>query len=179
MVSGPTEMVNESLCSHSLKIDSSVIERNDCGLVNEIKNFWNNESIGIKSNTLQQGAMEKFKDEGRFIDNRYEIKLPFREGNSPVPDNYSLSQKRLARQLNRLKDDKEIAQKYDDVITEQLKEGIIERVTEEDCATPSVGTIAYQPQQNALRPDKETTKLREVFDASAKHKREGLSLNDV
>ena len=39
-----------------------------------------------------QGAVEKFKDEVRFIDNRYEIKLPFMEGYSPVPDNYSLSQ---------------------------------------------------------------------------------------
>ena len=179
VVSGPTEMVSESLCSFSLKIDSSVIERNDYGLVNEIKNFWNNESIGIKSNTLEQGAIEKFKEEVKFIDNRYEIKLPFKEGHSPVPDNYSLSQKRLARQLNRLKEDKEIAQKYDDVITEQLREGIIERVTKEDCAATSVGTITYLPHQHVLRPDKETTKLRVVFDASAKHKGEGLSLNDV
>ena len=109
VVSVPTEMVSENLCSHSLKIDSSVIERNDYGLVNEIKNFWDNESIGIKSNTLEQGAVEKFKDEVRFIDNRYEVKLPFMEGHSPVPDNYSLSQKRLTRQLSRLKEDKEIA----------------------------------------------------------------------
>ena len=179
VVSGPTEMVSENLCSHSLKIDSSVIERNDYGLVNEIKNFWNNESIGIKSDTLEQGAVEKFKDEVRFIDNRYEVKLPFMEGHSPVPDNYSLSQKRLTRQLSRLKEDKEIAQKYDEVIKEQLREGIIERVTKEDYAGPSVGAVTYLPHQHVLRPDKETTKLRVVFDASAKHKGEGLSVNDV
>ena len=39
-------MVSDNLCSHSLKMDSSVIERNDYGVVNEIKNFLNNESIG-------------------------------------------------------------------------------------------------------------------------------------
>ena len=57
------------------------------------------------------------------------------------------------------------------MIKEQLREGIIERVTKEDYAAPSVGAVTYLPQQHVLRPDKETTKLRVVFDASAKQKK--------
>ena len=178
VVSGPTEMVSENSYSHLLKIDANVIERED-GLLNEIKNFWNNESIGIKNNMIEQGVLEKFEEDVRFVDNRYEIKLPFKEGHSPVPDNYSLTRKRLTTQLSRLKEDEEIAQKYDKVIREQLSEGIIERVNESESIAPKVGMITYLPHHQVLRPERETTKLRVVFDASAKWKGEGLSLNDV
>ena len=110
VVSGPTDMVSESLYYHSLKIDSNVSERHDYGLVNAVKNFWNNDSIGISSNTVEQGAIEKCKDEVKFTENRCKPNLPVKEGHSPLPDGYSLSQKRLTRQLNRLKEDMEIAQ---------------------------------------------------------------------
>ena len=46
-----------------------------------------------------------------------------------------------------LTEDKKIAQKYDGVIKEQLKEGTIEGVTENDCATPSGGAVIYLTHQ--------------------------------
>ena len=42
----------------------------------------------------------------------------------------------------------------------------------------NIGMVTYPPHHHALRPDKETTKLRVVFDASAKCKG-SLSINDV
>ena len=53
------------------------------------------------------------------------------------------------------------------MIKEQLREGIIERVTKEDCAAPSVGTVTYLPHQHVLRPDKETIKLSKLIRVDA------------
>ena len=121
---------------------------------------------------------ESFEEEIHFTDNRYEIKLPFNDGHPLVPDNYSLAQKRFSRQLGRLQEDKDIAEKYNEVIKDQLLEGIIERVKESIHDATKVGMVTYLPHHHVLRPDKEDTKLRVVFDASAKCKG-SFSLNDV
>ena len=115
----------------------------------------------------------------RFIDNRYEVKLPFKDGHSSVLDNYSLAQKMLSRQLMKLNEDSEVAKKYDEVIKGAIKQGIIERIDESDRVTSKVRMVTYLPHHHVLRPDKETTKLRVVFDKLAKYKAEGISLNDV
>ena len=121
---------------------------------------------------------ERFEEEIHFTDNRYEIKLPFNDGHPLFLDNYSLAQKRLSRQLGRLQEDKDIAEKYNEVIKDQLREGIIERVKESIHDATKVGMVTYLPHHHVLRPDKEDTKLRVVFDASAKCKG-SFSLNDV
>ena len=63
---------------------------------------------------------------------------------------------------------------YDDVIKDQLKSGIIEKVDKEESVAS--GKVLYLPHREVIRLDKETTKLRVVFDASAKST--GPSLND-
>ena len=62
--------------------------------------------------------------------------------------------------------------KYNHVFVEQLKQGIIEE-TPEDC---KVGECHYLPHHAVFREDKNTTKIRIVFDASGRS--EGPSLND-
>ena len=57
-------------------------------------------------------------------------------------------------------------EEYDSVIKDQLNKGIIERV---DSSEPSItGRTHYIPHHPVIRRDKETTKLRVVYDASAK-----------
>ena len=63
---------------------------------------------------------------------------------------------------------------YDDVIQDQLKDGVIEKVNKEEYSPP--GQVHYLPHREVIRYDKDTTKLRVVFDASAKAN--GPSLND-
>ena len=60
------------------------------------------------------------------------------------------------------------------VIQQQRKMGIIEKVEHPDEVTST--RVHYLPHHAVLRQDKETTKLRVVYDASAKE--EGLSLNE-
>ena len=68
----------------------------------------------------------------------------------------------------------ELLHKYDGVIQEQLKEGIIERVD----ANTATGLKHYIPHHAVITSQKTTTKLRVVFDASAKTSPENKSLNE-
>ena len=60
------------------------------------------------------------------------------------------------------------------MIKTQLQQGIVELV--EEAATADISGVHYLPQHAVIRRDKTTTKLRIVYDTSAKTN--GLSLND-
>ena len=109
---------------------------------------------------------------------RYEVRLPFKETHPPLPDSYQLSKTRLESLVRRLKSNPELLRQYDQVIQEQLQVNIIEPVSNEERFTKkdSPRRIHYLPHRAVLRMDKTTTKLRVVYDASAK--KDGPSLND-
>jgi len=71
----------------------------------------------------------------------------------------------LRSQVNRLSRNDKHLQKYDAVIQDQVQEGIVEVVPNEDCTNT---LKQYIPHHEVLTPEKTTTKLRIVFDASAK-----------
>ena len=70
----------------------------------------------------------------------------------------------------------EISKHYNDVIQEQLKQEFIEPV--EQGVNSGVGKVHYIPHHEVIRVDKETTKLRVVYDASARAGKNSPSLND-
>ena len=92
-----------------------------------------------------------------------------------LPDNHNLSLKRLHKLKGRLSKNESLLKRYDDVFKEQLRTGIIEEV-EEPC---EVGMVTYLPHKEVVREDKESTKLRIVFDASAKVDSTSPSLNEI
>ena len=63
--------------------------------------------------------------------------------------------------------------KYDNIIEDQIKSGVVEPAN--DVLVP-VGNVHYLPHREVVREDKNTTKIRIVYDASAKDP--GTSLND-
>ena len=63
---------------------------------------------------------------------------------------------------------------YDDVMQNQLKDRVIEKVNKEEYLPP--GQVHYLPDREVICYDRDTTKLRVVFNASAKVN--GSSLND-
>ena len=131
------------------------------------------ESIGIhleKENSVYQ----QFEEEIRFTDGRYEVKLPWKPDHPVLPDNYFLSKKRLQGLLTKLKQNSELFKEYDSIIKTQEEMGIIERVSDEEC---TVGRTHYLPHHAVVRQDKATTKVRVVYDASAKI-HQGVSLNN-
>ena len=90
-------------------------------------------------------------------------------------DNFNLSKNRLISLLSRLKRDPEVMKEYHAVIQEQLKSGTVERV--EETVAGEVGEVHYLPHHSVVYQEKQTTKLRVVYDASAQEKG-GPSLHD-
>ena len=75
--------------------------------------------------------------------------------------------------MRRLRQEPALLEQYDHTIKEQLEKGIIETV---DPLEPTASKVHYLPHHAVVRTDKTTTKLRVVYDASARST--GPSLND-
>ncbi|CAB4017874.1 E3 ubiquitin- ligase DZIP3, partial [Paramuricea clavata] len=136
-----------------------------------VEKLWDYETLGIKH---EEEASELLNDSIHFNGQRYSLSLPWKEGHSLLPSNYSCSVQRLKGQLLRLKKEPEGLQEYDRVIKEQLELGIIEPVVELERADK----IHYLPHHAVVRKDAKTTKVRVVYDASSKETKKGVSLND-
>ena len=139
-------------------------------LSKRVEQFWDLDTVGITEN--ESTVYEKFLSEVKFVNCRYEVRLPFKEDHPLIEDNYMLSLNRLKEQRIKLDKDKHLLEQYDDVMKKQLQLGIIEEAT----TNPVLGEVTYLPHRAVIRKDRITTKLRVVFDASAKLK--GPSLNE-
>ena len=75
--------------------------------------------------------------------------------------------------MGKLKKDRKIFEQYHNLIKEQLAEGIIERVTRQPNSKEY-----YIPHKLVIRENAESTKMRIVYDASAKSNCPSPSLNE-
>lgn len=82
---------------------------------------------------------------------------------------------RSRSQVNRLSRNDEHLQKYDAVILDQEQNGIVEVFPDEDYTNTMK---LYIPHHKVLTPEKTATRLRTVFDASAKTRKKNESLNE-
>ena len=170
MLSGPTGVAEPEESTVSLVNAQTLwIE----GIINKeldstLRSFWELESLGIEE-VANDPVYDRFASTLQVKNERYEVSLPWREYHDDLPDNYSLSRRRLHGLLKRLQQNPEVLREYDSIICEQLERGIVEEVKD-----PEV--THYLPHHAMIRQDKETTKVRVVYDASARSS--GPSLND-
>ena len=172
VLSGPAETdgrdkLTASLTTHTLQVNTVGNEETEAVL----RSFWELESLGIQESS--DSVYDHFISSILLKEKRYEVSLPWREYHEPLLDNYELSFKRLQSLLRRLKQYLVILKEYDAIIHDQLDKGIVEKVGQPD---DMPGRIHYLPHHAVIRQDKETTKLRVVYDASARSR--GPSLND-
>ena len=156
--------------THTLRVDTQQHEISN--LDDTLRSFWELESLGIKE--PDRSVYTEFGENTCFRDGRYEVSLPWKDPHPTFPDNYQLSFKRLQGLLRRLRQNPTILQEYDSTIRHQIEQGIVEVV--EDPQSNVTGRVHYLPHHAVIRRDKETTKLRIVYDASARSN--GPSLND-
>ncbi|XP_037296552.1 uncharacterized protein LOC115448841 [Manduca sexta] len=143
--------------------------------LNEVKRLWDLESIGITDSPTSSRDEEAVKQFNKTIvlkDNRYHVQWPWTELVPSLSNNLGLVWGRL-KSLTRRLDNTEL-KAYDAVLQEQLRDGIIELVSNPNA--PRTHPIHYLPHHCVRHRDK-PEKLRIVYDASAKTG-DGLSLNE-
>ena len=175
VLSGPVEGVAQEstainfVSTHTLRVDAFTEQQS---LEEGLRRFWELESLGILKD--EQSVYDTFTQQISFKQGRYEVHLPWKESHPLLPDNYELCRKRLNGLLRRLNQTPEQLHQYDAVIRDQLRQGVVEVVP--DPTVFEEGRVHYLPHHAVVRHDKQTTKLRVVYDASAKI--DGPSLND-
>ena len=173
--------------SDELRISSNLVIQGHCEtlavkntksdeLVDNLKRFWEIDSMGTNDDENENKEHEILKDID-FVNKRYQVRLPWVENElmPPLPEDYNLCKGRLNSPLFRLRKDPDLLKQYDAVFQEQLSTGIIEIVPESEYQDKNVHFIAHQP---VIRKDRDTTKTRVVFDASAKDCEQQFCLND-
>ena len=136
------------------------------------------ETIGIRDPltlTNDDEALAKFNESICFKDGRYQVQWPWKCKNPDLPENFDVVMSRFKSLERRLQRKKDLMRKYDDVIQNQVKQGIIETVLD---TTEGRNFKHYLSHHPVLSSAKHTTKLRVVYDASLKAKKGDNSLNN-
>ncbi|KAK3742407.1 hypothetical protein QZH41_020716, partial [Actinostola sp. cb2023] len=121
----------------------------------------------------QDNVYEEFKEQlKRDPVGWYETGLPWKGNHPSLPNNKEGSLKRLNSIVRKLERQQLFGQ-YDDIIKDQIAQGIVEPASEH-----VEGREFYIPHKPVLRETAESTKLRIVYDASARAYDNAPSLND-
>ncbi|XP_054706701.1 uncharacterized protein LOC129216512 [Uloborus diversus] len=143
-----------------------------CGLINEaelsreIKKFWEIESI---DETDQFTSSEEIECNEHFLkthkrdqSGRFVVQMPFKQDPRLLGDSKQIAIKRLNSLWNRLNKNPKLADLYCKFMTEYERLGHMERVME----TKDPAPCYYLPHRGVYRPEKNSTKLRVVFNDS-------------
>ncbi|XP_070528967.1 uncharacterized protein [Cardiocondyla obscurior] len=144
-------------------------------LENLITKFWTIEEIPIdKPISKEEADCETFftKTVSRNHDGRYIVHLPFRESNKQLGESRSIAIKRLLTLERKLNMNLTLKHEYTQVIEEYKNLKHISKVEDID------DNGFYMPHHVVIKESSNTTKVRVVFDASAKTSN-GQSLNDI
>ena len=143
----------------------------------KLRKFWELEHIGILSSKQQltpdeQAAWEKVSEWRIFDGQRYQVAVPWKEERPFLVSNRPLAERRPHQIERKLAKDEKIATAHQQVIDEYLQKNYIRPIPPTEEKSKSEWLLPHFP---VIRPDRATTKVRIVFDASATY--QGRSLN--
>ena len=144
-----------------------------------LEDFWQLESIGIQESPTESDdtkALNRLNETLSFENGRYSVTWPWKKEKPDLPENHGLALGRLKSLINRMKRNPDLVEKYTEIIEEQLKRGIIEMVSPKVQSNNAIKH--YIPHHAVINPSKATTKVRIVYDVSAKTRPEHWSLNE-
>lgn len=151
-----------------------IVEDNDY-----LKRFWELEDdIPMCKEKLQTNDEKRCEEmfaatTVRDEDGRYVVRLPFNDENPVVENSLRIAERRFLALEKRLQNTN-LKQKYQEVINEYVQLSHMELVPTKEIDNPNA---IYLPHHAVVREDKQTTKVRAVFDASCKGTN-NKSLND-
>ena len=112
----------------------------------------------------------------------YTVNLPWKLDHPEIPSHLSLCESHLKGLFCKLQLNPEMLLEYDKIIKDQLRAGIIEVVdlmnAAGTCPRKSNLLVHYLPHHGVVQQDSQTTKLRIVYDGSARALGDAYSLND-
>ena len=153
----------------------------DNALFKCLRDFWEVESLGIVD-TPDAVVSNSFVPSILFHDNHYTVNLPWKHDHAEIPDHLVLCESRLRSLLRKLQVKPDLLLEYDKIIKEQLKCSIIELIKPNQPSKVShvrcKPSVHYLPHHGVLRQDSETTRLRIVYNGSAKAYGAEQCLND-
>ena len=183
LLSGPMDSEEVHSVSHSNVVISGTLANATCDTSDDalfkcLREFWEVESLGIVDppNTVTPNS---FVPSILFGDKHYTVKLPWKCDHAEIPDHLVLCKGRLRSLLRKLQLKPDLLLEYDKIIREQLKCGIIEVIDPDQSSKMSCKpNVHYLPHHSVVRQDSQTTKLRIVYNGSAKAYGTEQSLND-
>lgn len=140
-----------------------------------LQQFWEIENVGAESKMSVAEALveEHFvTTHTRNGDGRYTVRFPFNEFQHTLGDSYETASKRLDKLLIALTKDPLKREQYFSFMSEYRSLGHMEEVSEDDRSG------YYIPHHAVYKATSSTTKIRVVFDASARTTT-GVALNDI
>ena len=175
---GPTGGHDQE-CSVSMNVQIGAEEQ----LNETLQKLWDLESIGIRpaessisTTHAEDVTLKKFKETLTYNDGRYEICLPWKEDRIALKDNYRQAERRLYNLEKKLIHEPMKAASYGEAINKYAENGVAEEVPCDEIIPTDGRPVFYLPHHAIIREDKQTTKTRVVFDASARDSN-GVSLN--
>ncbi|XP_055928752.1 uncharacterized protein LOC129959882 [Argiope bruennichi] len=139
----------------------------------DISDLWKLDSTGIKDPIERKSRAQKDLETKRYFletveskDGRYEVSLPWSDDKAPLPDNFPLAKERLEKVTLKLIS-RGLYKIYEKVFQDWLSDGMIEIVPEDKEKLPG----HYLPHHLVLK-ESSTTPIRQVFDASARMKKQ-------
>ena len=145
--------------------------------VNDYEKLYSLDVLGVedRGENDQFDVLRDFKENiARRDDGRYEVSFPWIPGAELSSTNEALSRKRLQNVERRLSNNENLRGEYADIIEEQLRLGIVEEAPER----PTGERVFHMPHKPVIKESAVTTKVRMVFDASAKPYPLANSIND-
>lgn len=148
--------------------------------VKEVKDYERLDSLDMlevkdRGENDQLDVMEDFKENiTRRADGHYEVGVPWIPGSMLTSSNEEAGRKRLQNVNKKLKLTVKLKEEYEKLVQDQLRDGIIKRAPEQ----PSEDRIFYMPHKPIVRDSATTTKVRMVFNASAKPHHLANSINE-
>uniref|UniRef100_A0A182NPV1 DUF5641 domain-containing protein n=1 Tax=Anopheles dirus TaxID=7168 RepID=A0A182NPV1_9DIPT len=161
---------------HLVTADQTLENLTEC-----LERFWTIEELPDKPQFSQQekDCEESFAqfhqrdDKGRYI-----VNLPFKVGeHEPLGDSKQCATKRFLQLERRMKRDPSLGREYAAVIADYKHQGFLKKISVDETGDDTQQSF-YLPHHPVLKATSTTTKVRPVFDGSAKTSN-GVSLNEA
>lgn len=135
--------------------------------------LWSLDVLGIKdpiqtatTKTRQTDLLKRFRETIKVLKGgRYQVDLPFKEGHAALPSYKAMAWKRHQSMMQRLNRNG-LLQEYQNIFDDWEEKRIIERIPSHQLSESG----CYLPHRPVVKTGSSTTKIRPIFDASAKEK---------